>query len=264
MFLKYIHILKLNLKSNLVYKTNFIIGLFNQLLIILFEFLGMLSLFNRFGSLNDWKLTETFLLYGIINFSFSFSEVFFRGFESNIQSLIREGKYDRYLLRPYPTLLQISAFNFQPVRIGRLILSILVLIVGIVYNIEHINNIYKIVYMMLILVSSSSLYAGIYIIVGSLTFLFTQYIEFTGIFIQGSVSMMQYPKDIFPKYIQDFFSYILPVTLVSYYPISIILNKIRYQDNYISLFYPLAGVLVFIISYLIFKILEKKYSSVGN
>ncbi len=129
MFLKYIHIIKLILKSNLVYRVNFIVGLFNQLLIILFEFLGLLSLFNRFGSLHNWKLTEVFLLYGIINFSFSFSEVFFRGFESNIQSIIREGKYDRYLLRPYSTLLQISAYNFQPVRTGRLLLALFVLII---------------------------------------------------------------------------------------------------------------------------------------
>ncbi|CAM3074940.1 ABC transporter permease [Streptobacillus ratti] len=262
--LKYIHIIKMVLKSNLVYKANFMVGLFNQLLIILFEFLGLLSLFNKFGSLNNWKLTEVFLLYGIINFSFSFSEVFFRGFESNIQSIIREGKYDRYLLRPYSTLLQISAYNFQPVRIGRLLLAIFVLIIGLFYNFEHISNIYKLIYLLFVLASSTSLYAGIYIAVGSLTFLFTQYIEFTGIFIQGSVSMMQYPKDVFPKYIQDFFSYILPVTLVSYYPISIILNKIKPQNNYLDLFFPLAGILFFVMSYLLFKKLEKKYSSVGN
>lgn len=262
--MKYLNILKIIIKANIQYKFNFFIGILNQFFVIFFEFLGVLSLFNKFGSLNNWKLTETFLLYGIINFSFSFSEVFFRGFESNLQYLIREGKYDRYLLRPYSTLLQISGFNFQPVRLGRLILSIFVLMLGIIFNFRKLKNPFCFFYLIIILICAVFLYGGIYILVGSLTFLLGQYVEFTSIFIQGSVSMLQYPKNVFPKSIQVFFTYILPVTLVTYYPVSILLGKLDEKNIYFKGISVLVGILVFFISYKVFRFLEKRYSSTGN
>lgn len=261
---KYFVILKMVFKSHWQYKSNFIIGVCNQLLVILFEFIGMLSLFKKFGTLSDWTVTETFLLYGIVNFSFSFSEVFFRGFESNIQSLIREGKYDRYLLRPYSSLLQISAFNFQPVRLGRLLLAVVVLLVGAVWNTTSSNLFMMVFYLPLVVIGGCSLYGGIYVLVGSLTFLFSQYIEFASIFVQGSVSMMQYPKDAFPRFIQTFFTYILPIAFIAFYPISLLIGKFNKESWYLSLLSPIIGVVFFMLSYVVFKILERRYSSSGN
>lgn len=263
-FIKYFKLLKMVFKSNWQYKTNFLIGLLNQLFVILFEFIGMLSLFSKFGTLSDWSVTETFLLYGIVNFSFSFSEVFFRGFESNIQDLIRGGQYDRYLLRPYSTLLQISAFNFQPVRFGRLLLATAVLLIGAFWNISSTNMSMILLYLPIVVLCGCFLYSGIYILVGSLTFIFNQYIEFTSIFVQGSVSLMQYPKNVFPRFIQTFFTYILPVSLISFYPVSLILGKYNNEKMYFYLFSPSIGILFFVMSYFVFKMLERKYSSSGN
>ncbi|BAK21761.1 ABC-2 family transporter protein [Melissococcus plutonius] len=262
--IKYFVLLKMVFKSNWQYKTNFLIGLLNQLFVILFEFIGMLSLFSKFGTLSDWSVTETFLLYGIVNFSFSFSEVFFRGFESNIQDLIRGGQYDRYLLRPYSTLLQISAFNFQPVRFGRLLLATVVLLTGAFWNISSTNAVMILFYLPFVVLCGCFLYSGIYILVGSLTFIFSQYIEFTSIFVQGSVSLMQYPKSVFPRFIQTFFTYILPVSLISFYPVSLLLGKYNNERMYFYLVSPLIGILFFVMAYFVFKILEKHYSSSGN
>lgn len=231
---------------------------------MLFEFLGVFSLFDLFGNIDNWTLKQSLLLYGIVNFSFSFVEMFFRGFESDIQDLLRRGEYDRYLLRPYSPLLQISAFGFQPMRFGRMIVAILVLLYAAISNFEVSNALYILLYLPFVLVCGCCLYSGIYILVGSITFLANQYIEFTSIFVQGSVSLMQYPRGIFPKVIQNFFTYILPVSLISYFPVSVILNKDLVGNKLLLMLSPLAGILFLFISIMVFKRLEESYSSSGN
>lgn len=261
--MKYFTIVKLIFKAYLQYKVDFFVGILNQILVMFFELLGMIALFHTFGSLNKWSVSETFLIYGIVNFSFSFAEVFFRGFETNMESLIRGGEYDRYLLRPYSTILQISAFNFQPIRFGRLAIALLVLIFGIVTNISLDNWYLLVFYIPFVTVCGCFLYGGIYVLVASLTFIFNQFMEFTSIFVQGSVSMMQYPKDSFPKAIQNFFTYILPVSLISYYPVIFTLKKSEGVSLILAIS-PIVGILFYVISIILFKHLERKYSSSGN
>lgn len=262
--MRYFIILKLMFKAYLQYKVNFFIGIGNQFLVILFEFLGMISLFNTFGTLNGWTAKETFLIYGIVNFSFSFAEVFFRGFESNIERLIRSGEYDRYLLRPYSTILQISAFNFQPIRLGRLLIALLVLIFGVWSNIS-LNNWYLLsFYIPIVVICGCFLYAGIYMCVGALTFLFSQFMEFTSIFVQGSVSLMQYPQGLFPKIIQNFFTLIIPVSLIAFYPVKFALQKTSDENVFFYMISPISGVIFYLLSLILFKYLEQRYSSSGS
>ncbi|MCJ0565736.1 ABC-2 family transporter protein, partial [Enterococcus cecorum] len=88
-----------------------------------------------------------------------------------MESLIRGGEYDRYLLRPYSTILQISAFNFQPIRFGRLAIALIVLIFGIVTNISPDNWYLLVFYIPFVTVCGCFLYGGIYVLVASLTFI---------------------------------------------------------------------------------------------
>ncbi|MBF0779681.1 MULTISPECIES: ABC transporter permease [unclassified Granulicatella] len=262
--MKYFAIIKLIFKAYLQYKVDFFVGIGNQILVIFFELLGMISLFNIFGKLNDWSVSEVFLIYGIVNFSFSFAEIFYRGFESSMERLIRSGEYDRYLLRPYSTILQISAFNFQLIRFGRLAVASFVLVFSIVENISFYNWYLLVFYIPFVIVCGCFLYVGIYLFIGSLTFLFNQFMEFTSIFVQGSVSMMQYPKESFPRHIQNFFTFILPVSLISYYPVIFTLQKSGEKNLFFYAISPIAGIIFYFISVVLFKYLEQKYSSSGS
>ncbi|MCY7079212.1 ABC transporter permease [Streptococcus oralis] len=262
--MKYFTIIKLIFIAYLQYKVDFFVGIGNQILVIFFELLGMISLFKTFGTLNDWSVSETLLIYGIVNFSFSFAEVFYRGFESGMESLIRNGEYDRYLLRPYSTILQISAFNFQPIRFGRLTVALFVLVFAIVENISFDNWCILLFYIPFVIVCGCFLYSGIYLFIGSLTFLFNQFMEFTSIFVQGSVSMMQYPKDSFPRVIQNFFTFILPVSLISYYPVIFALQKSGEKNLFLNAVSPIAGIIFYFISVVLFKYLEQRYLSSGS
>ncbi|MBC2369654.1 hypothetical protein HBP99_13490 [Listeria booriae] len=259
----YFKIIKTQIKAQLEYQTNAILGFVNQFIVIFFEFIAVWSLLDRFGGIDGWTLGEVFLTYGIVNFSFSMAEVTMRGFESNMAALIRNGDYDRYLLRPRNTIMQISAFSFQFIRLGRVFQSVLVLAVGIYLNL-HVFDLRTVFLLMFTLIGGILLYLSLYILIGIMSFRFLQNTEFMSIFIQGSVSTMQYPKTIFPKWIQNLFTYILPVTAVTYYPLATIFSKTTGTQYIAGYFSPAVCFILFGIVVLLFHWAERRYISSGS
>ncbi|WP_151736046.1 ABC transporter permease [Paenibacillus tengchongensis] len=259
----YLRIIFLQLRGQLEYPLNAVVGFINQFIVFFLEFTAMWALFYRFGQIKGWTFNEVFLTYGIINLSFAMAEVLMRGFETNMTSLIRNGDYDRYLLRPRNTVLQISAFSFQFVRLGRAMQSIVVLCIGIVMNAGSITGVEWII-LLFTVVGGWLLYASLYIITGIISFKIMQYTEFMSIFIQGSVSTMQYPMTIFPAWIRNIFTYVLPATTVSYFPISAILDKSTSVPRIVGFGAPAVCYIFFIISIWIFFKVEKSYVSSGS
>ena len=90
------------------------------------EFLGIWALFSRFGSIGGWTLAEVALFYGLVHVVFAVAEAIGRGFDL-FGPLIKEGAFDRVLLRPRSTTLQVLGSNLAPKRIGRLLQGAVVL-----------------------------------------------------------------------------------------------------------------------------------------
>ena len=261
--LVYCKIVWYGLRSQFAYPINACFGLLNQFLYFFMEFLAMWALFAQFDEMCGWTLQEVFLTYGIINWAFAMAEVFMRGFESNMFSLVRNGEYDRYLLRPVNTIVQISAFSFQLARLGRAIQAFIVLIVGIVINRNLINS-YEWLVLVYTIIAGCLLYFALYMFVGIIIFKITQNTEFMSVFIQGSVSTMQYPMIAFPRWLQKLFTYVLPATTVTYFPIATILDKPISISPTIGYLVPGICYLYFGLALVIFRLVEKSYISTGN
>jgi len=89
-----------------------------NLAITAIEFLGIWALFSRFGSLGEWTLPEVALFYGMVHMAFAISEAAARGFDI-LHRQVRSGDFDRILLRPRSTVLQVMGLEFQLLRVGR-------------------------------------------------------------------------------------------------------------------------------------------------
>ena len=259
----YCLILKKQMKAQLQYPLNAAVGFLNQLLTSFLEFVAMWTLFDRFGQVDGWTFEEVFLTYSLINMAAAVSETLMRGFETNLTSLIRRGEYDRYLLRPRSTFFQISAFSFDLVRLGRVFQAAVVFVAGIVLNAERIVGLEWIV-LGYTLLASFALYFALYIVTGIISFRVLQQTEFMSIFIQGSTSTMQYPMTIYPKWIQDLFTYVLPAAAVSYFPISAILGKPLSISPAAACLMPFLCYILLWVVILIFHRMERTYVSSGS
>src|SRR5688572_8187430 len=103
LYFKYLSIL---FKSQLQYRTSFWLLTFGQFFIPFSVFAGLYFMFERFGQLRGWSFFETALCFAIVHMAFSLSECFARGFDA-FSSLVAGGDFDRVLVRPRSTVVQV-------------------------------------------------------------------------------------------------------------------------------------------------------------
>lgn len=257
----YIKYLMIHFKSQIQYRTSFWLLSLGQFFIPFTVFAGLYFLFEQFGQIKGWKFFEVALCFGIIHMAFALSECFARGFDS-FSSLVRNGEFDRLLVRPRSTFLQVLGSKFEFTRFGRLLQSAVVLIWALTHlNIEW--NIVKVVTLVLMIVSGVLIFTGIYILAATLCFWTIEGLEVVNIFTDGGREMAQYPLNIYQKWVARFFTFVIPFGTVIYLPLLSILGKNIGNGIYYMLT-PIAGSLFMLPCLLVWQYGVKHYRSTGS
>ena len=255
----YFKALGLHLKSELEYRASFIISFLSQILVFFSYYFIIISLFTKFNNIKGFSMFEVLLCFSIIQFGFAFNEVFARGVDK-FENLIIDGGFDRLLLRPKGIILQVLCNDSDFIKVSRLIQSIIVLVISLI-NLNINWNIYRVICLLLMLVSSIVIFFGIFLLAASYCFITVQGLEVRNVFTDGGKQMAQYPIGVFKKGFVYFFTFIIPYAFVNYYPLLYFVGK-----NNIT-YYCLSPLIVFIYlipCVLIFYLGIKKYSSVGS
>lgn len=260
----YFRLISINIKSQMQYRASFMMMMIGNLLVTFIEFITILVLFSRFGSLRGWQLTEVALFYGLINVSCALSEAFGRGFDKFDLQII-SGEFDRTLLRPRSTGLQVLAHDFLLLRVGRLLQGLVILIWAFI-NIGVIWNLAKVALLLFSITGGVMIFTSLFIMQATMCFWSTQSLEVMNSFTFGGVQALQYPLPIFNRWFGRLFIFVIPLACVNYFPMLAILNKADVL-NYPAWFQwasPLAGVLFLIVSLLVWQFGVRHYRSTGN
>jgi len=259
LFGKYLLIL---LKSQMQYRTSFWLLSFGQFFIPFSVFAGVYILFDRFGQIQGWQFHEVALVFGVIHMSFAIAECFARGFDS-FSTLVVSGDFDRLLVRPRSTALQVLGSKFEFTRIGRLLQSALVLGWAI-SQVEAGWTVAKGITLLFMVASGVFVFAGIFVLIATMCFWTVQGLEVGNILTDGGREMAQYPLDIYRKWVTRFFTFVIPFGCVNYLPLRYILGKT--DDGYDALYMlaPLAGILFLLPCLLVWSFGVRKYRSTGS
>lgn len=236
----YFKFMSILFKSQMEYRTSFLLLSIGQFFVPFLVFVSMLLFFQRFPNINGWSLYEVALCYSIIHIAFSISECFARGFDA-FSSTVVNGDFDRILLRPRGTILQVLGSKFEFSRIGRLIQSLIVLI----FSLSHLHvvwNFYKILTLILMIISGIFIFIGIYMLGATFSFWTIEGLEVINIFTDGGREMAQYPLNIYKEWVRKFFTFVIPFGTVNYLPLMFILDKVQ-GNQLIYMFTPLFGLL---------------------
>jgi ABC-2 type transport system permease protein len=243
------------------YRTSFWLLSFGQFFIPFTVFAGLYFLFERFGQIKGWQFFEVALCFAVIHMAFSISECFARGFDA-FSSLVANGEFDRLLVRPRSTVVQVLGSKFEFTRFGRMLQSALVLIWALA-NLHIEWSFMKAITLFFMVASGVLIFTGIYILAATMCFWTIQGLEVANIFTDGGREMAQYPLNIYQKWISKFFTYVIPFGTVNYLPLLYLLGK----TNGNVIFYMLTPVLgsLFILPCLfIWRIGVKYYRSTGS
>lgn len=254
----YLKFFKMHLNSQLQYRASFILSFISQFIVFFGYYFTILCLFDNFSNIKGFTLYEVLLTFSIIQFGFAFCETFFGGMDV-FDELIISGNFDKLLLRPRNIMFQVFTEEMSLVRIARLLQALIILIIALVkINIDW--DIYKIITVIFMLISSILIFLGIFILAASYCFVTVKGLEVRNVFTDGGKHMAQYPIGIFKKGFKFIFTFIIPYGFVNYYPLLYILGK---NNNKLFMFSPLITVLYLIPCIIVFYKGIKKYSSTG-
>lgn len=256
LYLKY---LSIQIKSTMEYKKDFIISIISQILSSVFAFITIFFLFDKFGNIEGYNFKEILICFVISYAGFALAECFFRGFD-HFDRFLANGEFDRMLVRPRNILLQIIGGKIELSKFGRAGVGIIIIII-LLLTTPELLRFDKLVTMLLMLFGTIIIYACLFVLKAGITFFTTQSLEIMNIFTDGGRDLSQYPLDIYNKTIKNFFTFIIPLAFVNYYPLLYIIER---TNNKLYIIAPLLTILFIIPCYIVWKIGLRKYKSIGS
>ena len=256
LYLKYF---SMHLKSALEYKKAFIISVFSKTATSLFSVLSIIFLFDKFGSIDGYTFENVLICFSVSYLGYSIAECFFRAFD-HFDRTLGNGDFDRMLVRPKNLILQVLGSEIEFDRIGRAMVALVIFIIVLARQ-PVLLKADKLITIALMIIGTIIIYAALFILKAGVTFFTTQSLEIMNIFTDGVRDLAQYPLSVYKKWVLDFFTYILPIALVNYFPLLYVIGK---TDNKLYMLLPILSIFFIIPCYMVWKIGLKKYKSIGS
>ncbi len=219
----YFRLIGADLRSQMQYKLSFagyVLGSFGSLFL---EFLAILILFQRFPHLAGWTVGEVAFLYGLAAVSFGLAEMVSGGFDRFHQLIVR-GDFDRVLTRPVDPFVQLFSQEFQLRRLGRIGQGLAALVLGQALAGVH-WTLPKLLYLPVVALSGALVFVALFILGATLCFWTVQTSELTNIFTNGGTEMVSYPMEIYQEWLRRFFTFVIPLAFVTYFPALFFLDR---------------------------------------
>jgi ABC-2 type transport system permease protein len=257
----YFKLIAVSFKSQMQHRASFFMLAGAHFISTFVDIFGIWALFDRFKVVEGWTFAEMTLIYGIIHMGFASAEALSRGFET-FSTLVRNGDFDRLLLRPLGTLFQVATCGIQMMRVGRFLQGLVILLWGCSMLQFSLFSTHVLI-ILLAIVGTTCLFSGLFIIQATLSFWTTETLEIMNITTYGGVEAGQYPITIYPSAFRLFFTFAIPLACVAYYPVATLL-KHETIPFWIGSLLPLSGVLFLYLACQLWKFGVSRYQSTGS
>lgn len=251
-------------RSEAQYRANFVIQLLGG---ALFQGVGLILawlIVSRFHSLGGWSAAEVGFVYGL-RLAAHGLWVLPMGQLLNIEVLVRQGHFDRFLIRPTGTLVQVVTHKVNIAAAGDLVSGLLLLSLTGQQVLVNATP-YGVAYLGLAVVGGAMTEGAIQLAIASLTFrhLETRTLRTTADSVFNTFG--GYPLHAFGSTTRLLLTFVLPVAFVGYLPATVLIG--RTGDLYIpaGLAYgaPLVGLLLFCVALIFWHRQVRAYQSVGH
>lgn len=229
------------------------------------EVVAIWALFDRFGTVQGWRIGEVALFYGLVNVMFALADALGRGFDVLGTEFLRTGAFDRLLLRPRPLALQLMGHDVRLSRLGRLLQGLLVVVFAsmqapIDWTPAHLAL------ALFAIAGGVALFLGILVLQGTLAFWTVESLEVANVFTYGGVEAGQYPMALYARWFRRLLTFVVPLACVAYYPGLAILERADPlgAPAWVGWLSPLAGFAFLALSFAVWRRGVRHYASTGS
>jgi ABC-2 type transport system permease protein len=255
---------RINVLTTLEYRENFLTWL-----AFLFVYHGaalaaLWIVLARFPSMQGWSFRDMAFLYALWMVAHALHNTLFSAV-GDVPDHIREGNFDRLLVRPLDALFQAIATPGQ-VFPDELILAVLTLVGATIYSGVHVDAAF-VVFVPLIVLGGALIDLGINLGISTAAFWFVKVDALRWIFMQLEQEFTRYPISIYTRGVRLVLTLVVPVAFMNYFPATYFLHKSETALSLppaVGLLTPLIGILFVGIAYAFWRFGLDRYQGVGH
>lgn len=261
-----IHLALVNagLRGELQYRANFVIWIVVGLVYQLTGFVFIWVLLSRFEALGGWTLGEVAFLYGLRLVGHGAGLLLF-GRTLEVEEMVRDGEFDRALVRPLPSLLQVTLRHFPVAAVGDFLGGVALFLaanamVGVAWSPQ------AILFLILAVTGAAMVEIAIKLSVATLCFRFLSTRALIRVVDDVFSNFGNYPMRIFGTIGTLLLTFVLPVAFLAYLPATVLLERTGELQIHAAFAYlaPLAGAILFFLAYLFWRSETRHYQSSGH
>jgi ABC-2 type transport system permease protein len=263
-FATYARYWRINLLTMLEYRANFLMW---AAFTVIYHGTAIVALWvtlRNFPSINGWDFRQTAFMYGLWMLGHALNNtVFFT--VGSVPEFVREGKFDRFLIRPLDPLFQALTVP-QQIWPDELILAILYTCVVVPYAGVRVDWL-LIAYLPLVALGGALIDFGINLAIATASFWFVRIDTLRWVIMSLEQEFSRYPLSIYQRGVKLVLAFLLPFAFMNYFPATFLLHKSEdglHLNPAVGLLTPLVGALVLALAYLFWRVGLNRYQGTGS
>jgi ABC-2 type transport system permease protein len=260
----YIQYWRINLLTMLEYRANFLMwGAFT----IIYHATAIAALWvtlHQFPSMNGWDFRQMAFLYGLWMLGHGFNNTFFFTI-GDVPTMVREGRFDRFLVRPLDPLFQ-ALTTPQQIWPDELILSFIFF--GVATGLVGARvDLAFVLYVPLVMIGGALIDFGIQLAIATAAFWVIRIDTLRWVVMSLEQDFTRYPISIYTRSVRFILAFVFPFAFMNYFPATWLLQK---SDNGLSLspqiglLTPLVGIVWFGLAYAFWRVGLNRYQGTGS
>lgn len=249
----------LELSSDMAYKANFIIKSFALVVADLIGPLIIMLIYRSSSGVPGWSFEEFLLFQGTFIFVVGMSHSFFFLIPFQAIENIREGTFDKIMIKPFNPLLYLTFSSVDIEGFAEVITGLALMVWAFVKLEIILISLNTLAYMILMLLALLFLYS-LMVLISSFAFLFVKSLGLFDLLFK-ILDVGRYPMNVYGFEMRLIFTFILPVAIISFYPASALLGTLGIA-NILEIFLPVIAFFGF--SIFLWNLAIKKYTSAGG
>lgn len=264
----YCKLIGAQVRAQMQYRTSFVLEAIAQFVGNVLDFVVVIIFFARMPALGGWTLPEIGLLYGLSSVAFGLADMAIAGFDYAYfgPNMVRLGEFDRVLIRPVNLFVQVLSSQFTLKRLGRIgqgaiVLGWALLALNLTWTPLQIG------YMIVTIVSGVFFFSGLFIFGSGISFWTVDSLEVMNMATYGGQFLTQYPLTIYGEFLRSFFTFVIPMAFINYFPTLWLLGKPDRSSGpigWLAFVAPFVCVLMFACGVALWRRGVRHYASTGS
>jgi ABC-2 type transport system permease protein len=211
------------IRSDLQYRTSFVLFTISQFVVTFLDFLAIALIFENIPSLAGWSLAEVAFLYGTSGVAFGLGDAFISQVE-DISFRIKMGTFDQVLIRPVGTLLQVVADGFALRRFGKVAQAAVVLAVAL-GRVDVDWTAGRAAMVVVMIAAGAVIFSAVWVTASTILFWTVEGNQLMNSFTYGANFLSQYPLQVYAGWLRRLLAFFTGVAFVNFFPALYVLDK---------------------------------------